>query len=540
MSSFEITTDIDLHDVQGNIIKGYGRYGFPFARYVLYRVHHQEAGRAFVEGLIPLITTSAPWTRFGDVEMGTAKPDVTTNVAFTHQGLRWLGLPEKSLLSFPQEYVMGMRPRTRILGDDHRSAPEHWDPVWLSDTDAQVAHVLVTINASTEDHREQRYERITNLVDAANGSTPGGVGVEQLVGHRTADGDDAPYQDAAALRIDGEVTAEEHFGYTDGISDPYFEDSGSYPTYVAGGGKRVRGKPADSVDGWAPLATGEFLLGHVDEADEYPAAPIPNGLASNGTYLVYRKLHQNVRTFDEFIATEGAKFGDPDLFAAKLVGRWRNGAPLVTYPTRADADRFIGELDAANRARRTGPPAERDEAKRRYYELKQHLMAFDYRDDISGTRCPVGSHVRRINPRGALEFGVDGAFQVPGALVDRRRIARRGLPYGDSTDRSRDEGDHGIIFMAIGASISRQFEFVQQQWVNYGNDFRLSNDRDPILGNQGPEGGRMLIEADPDGSQPPFFCNAVPRFVETRGGDYFFVPSLTALSRIARGDIDPT
>ncbi len=543
MGDFEIHTGIDLHDIQGNIIKGYGAYGFPFSRYVLYRVASESAGRAFVAGLIPMVTTSARWTRFGNVESGTAKPKVTTNVAFTHDGLRYLGVPEQSLLSFPDDFAMGMRPRVEILGDNGPSAADRWDPVWRSDTHAQVVHILVTINAATPDHREQRYSEITAVLDDVNAATPGGV--EQLSGHRHADGDDGVYQDGHALPgPDGQLGATEHFGYTDGISDPYFRESGSHPDYQTGGGKRVRGEPAESDAGWAALATGEFLLGHVDEADEYPAAPIPSLLAKNGTYLVFRKLHQNVHSFDEYVREQGERFGDPELFSAKLVGRWKNGAPLTTFPTQEEADAFVAELAAARQAKNhaLGTPGE-DAAKKYYYGLKKQLSAFDYREDIPGTRCPVGAHVRRANPRGALEFGVDDAFDRPGALVDRRRIARRGLPYGDSRDRSSDDGDHGIIFMAIGASISRQFEFVQQQWANYGNDFKLSNDRDPIIGNQPEDGtGRMVIEADPDDPEgkPPFICNAIPRFVETRGGDYFFVPSLTALAGIARGTIDPT
>ena len=156
----------------------------------------------------------------------------------------------------------------------------------------------------------------------------------------------------------------------------------------------------------------------------------------------------------------------------------------------------------------------------------------------------MGAHIRRINPRGALEVGKE-AFNTPGALVNRRRILRRGLPYGEVSDESRDDGDHGIIFMAINASISRQFEFVQQQWINYGNDFSLANDRDPLLGNHGVDGdgnpdGRMILEVDPKDGKPPFFCVGIPRFVETRGGDYFFVPSLTALHMLAGGIVDPT
>ena len=538
MGDFEVRTDIDLHDVQGNIIKGYGRYGFPVARYVMFRVNSERAGRAFIGRVLPMVTTSAPWTTYGNVEQGTTKPKATTNIAFTHSGLRRMALPEKALLSFPQDFAMGMRGRTAILGDDHASSPAHWDPIWKSD-DPQTVHILITINAETPDHRERRYEEILAAVEQANVRDPDGV--VQLTGHRDAHGDAAAFQDANALTDDdGRPIPKEHFGYDDGIGDPYFVDSGSYPTHVAGGGKRVRGPAADRLTGWKPIETGEFLLGHVDEADEYPVAPIPSRLAKNGTYLVYRKLHQNVATFDRYLDEQAYSVGDSELLAAKLVGRWRNGAPLTTFGTHTEADAFVAELDEANRARRSEDTSVAGPAKERYYTLKQRLMAFDYGDDIDGSRCPVGAHMRRMNPRGSLEFGVDKAYDRPGALVDRRRIVRRGLPYGNSDDRSSNDGDHGVIFMAIGASISRQFEFVQQQWANYGNDFKLANDRDPIIGNQPPAGGNMTIQAPPGGDHPPVFCRGIPRFVETRGGDYFFVPSLTALADIAAGTVDPT
>jgi hypothetical protein len=152
--------------------------------------------------------------------------------------------------------------------------------------------------------------------------------------------------------------------------------------------------------------------------------------------------------------------------------------------------------------------------------------------------------VRRANPRSALEFGRDGAFETPGAVSNRRRILRRGLPYGDSSER-RDEGEHGVIFMALNASIRRQFEFVQQQWINYGNDFQLANDKDPLLGNHGvgadgKGNGTMVVQVAKNDPKPPFICSHSPRFVETRGGEYFFMPSLTALRMIGAGSIDPT
>ena len=169
------------------------------------------------------------------------------------------------------------------------------------------------------------------------------------------------------------------------------------------------------------------------------------------------------------------------------------------------------------------------------------------------------AHIRRVNPRGSLEFNKKKAFNTPSALDNRRRVIRRGIPYGEVKDPTRDDGNHGVIILILNASINRQFEFVQQQWIQSGNDFRMANDNDPILGNHGPNDdiarakwedrndippgsgqGRMVMQADPRGDRPPFLCNEIPTFVETRGGDYFFIPSLTALQLIGDGIVDPT
>ncbi len=531
-------TRLDLHDIQGSIVKAYGRYGFPKARYVLFRVRDGVAGRHFVRALAPLVTTSAPWDAFGSVEEGTARPPATTNVAFTYHGLRELGVPRASLQSFPDEFAMGMRARRDILGDDGVSAPACWDPVWLQE---DQVHILVWINGQDDAAVERRYQKVLSLLPA------GQDGVELCVGHRGPAGRaDLPYQDACAVYADGEPTAKEHFGYTDGISNPFFKGVSSNEANVVGGGK-LTGQPTETRAGWEPLETGEFVLGHRDEAGEYPEAPIPTLLAMNGTFLVYRKLHENVGAFDAYLEEVGRGCpGGKEALAAKLAGRWRNGAPITTFPTQAEADAFGEQWLAAKVAiAKAGTREEREAAKRRFADLNTRFVAFNYDKDLEGGRCPVGAHARRANPRGALQLGKHGAFETPGAVDNRRRILRRGLPYGDSQHARNDDGDHGIIFMAINASIRRQFEFVQQQWINYGNDFRLGNDKDPIVGNHAttPEGapaGRLMIESAPDDSRPPFLCSALPRFVETRGGDYFFVPSLTALRMIGAGIIDPT
>ncbi len=529
-------TKLDLQDIQGNVIKAYPRHGLPKGRYLFYQIDDGEAGRQFLQELCPHITTSAPW---GSKAARNAPPKYTINIAFTYDGLKHLGLPQATLQSFPEEFAMGMRGRSGILGDDGPSAPARWDPIWTRE--GQV-HVFIAINAADESQLETATRVVQRLARQS------GAGVVLIRGHRgDGDADDLPFQDVSALYDDqGRPNAKEHFGYTDGISNPYFKGIMTDSSNVVGGGK-VTGGDIETEAGWEPLETGEFLLGYQDEAFEWPEAPQPPVFAANGTFLVYRKLHENVGSFDRYLQTVGQQYpGGPEELAAKLAGRWRNGAPITTFRTQSEADGFAAEWEHAKAAIASATTVEeREAAKRRFSALNRKFSAFDYTKDIAGGGCPVGAHVRRSHPRSGLEFNVDKAFQRPDALSNRRRLLRRGLPYGRSDGRRRDEDNHGIIFMSLGASIRRQFEFVQQQWINYGNDFRLGNDKDPLAGNHGladsPEGaGRAVIEGDPDRKAPPFFCANLPRFVETRGGDYFFVPSMTALRMIADGDVDPT
>ena len=321
-------------------------------------------------------------------------------------------------------------------------------------------------------------------------------------------------QDAASI-VDaaGKVTLKEHFGYTDGFGNPDY--AGVCRATQPGQGKLVGGK-------WEPLATGELLLGHADEAGELPVAPIPHLLAANGTFMVYRKLHQKVGTFRHFLDTWAAHYGAGDAparekLASKFIGRWRDGTPVELSPDQPQ----YGLTQDPNRS-----------------------TAFTYSSDPDGARCPLGAHVRRVHPRDAFGF--------EGRLVDRRRITRRGMPYGPYADEfellsdfdpaEMDKVDRGVIFMALNASLSRQFEFVQQQWINYGNDAHLGNEKDLLIGNHSATDGRQeraMIQGNQSPANPPLLLSGLPNFVELRGGDYFFLPSVTGLGMLALGLVDP-
>ena len=457
---------IDVSDIQGFVLKG---YNFPRARYLLVELLHHEAARDFVKGLLPGVTTGERW----DIDK---KPTSTVNLGFTHEGLVRLQLPLASLLSFPVEFQQGMKARAEILYDTGKNAPAHWDPAWNEDR----VHAWLAVNARTAEALEERCAAIQRLMTGT-----GGASLVQA-------------QDACAIYSNGKPSAQEHFGYTDGFGNPDFE--GAERECVPGQGKLA------SDGRWEPLATGEFLLGYADEAGELPVAPIPHLLGRNGTFMVYRKLHQNVATFRNYLDEKGKLYGGGrEKLAAKFVGRWRDGTPLELSP---------------------------DEPNPAIVADKNRNTDFTYGGDPAGVRCPIGAHLRRSHPRDAFGFH--------GGLITRRRIMRRGLPYGEYVPEGqpvRDQDERGIVFMALNASIFRQFEFVQQQWIEYGNDSHQGNDKDLLTGNHDGT-GKLIVQGTTDPKNPPFVCGGLPGFVELRGGDYFFIPSLTALAMIATGTVD--
>jgi Dyp-type peroxidase family len=275
----------------------------------------------------------------------------------------------------------------------------------------------------------------------------------------------------------------EQFGFRDGISQPAIEASamsGSNPQ-----------EP--------PIKAGEFVLGYLDEAGRVAPVPQPEVLGRNGSYIAFRKLHQDVAAFRRFLAQHSNSAEDQEWLAAKMGGRWRSGAPLAPAPDRDDPE--LG-VDLARR---------------------NDFLYYD--DDHNGYKVPRGAHIRRMNPRDALK---DEAV-----LVRRRRILRRGLAYGPPLPEGMTEDDgaeRGVVFLFVCADVGRQFEFVQTEWLNPGTFIGAPAEKDPVIGpNDGT--GIFTIPKQPIRRR----LQGLPQFVTVRGGEYFFLPGLRALRWLAEG-----
>jgi Dyp-type peroxidase family len=445
-------TALDLPRIQGFVVRG---YKLPYAGYMFLRIDDVAEAAAWIAEITEDVQTAAPWS---------CKPDSGVNLAFSYAGLCALGLPDAGLAGFPEEFRKGMAARAKLLGDDAESSPELWEKPFGT----PEVHVLVMISAMTPQALEAHDRQLRSRI-------------EQTPGLRIV-------YDQFGAALEGGT---EHFGFADGFAQPSIEGSGVRA--LPGQGAVVRG------GGWRPIRAGEFILGYPDEEGALPPAPPPAELSTNGSYLVYRKLHQDTATFRKRLAQAAKAYpGGEELLAAKIVGRWRDGTPLALSPERPD------------------PAIVADE---------ERYNAFGYGADPDGLACPLGAHVRRANPRDSMPF--------EGKLVNRHRLIRRGIPYGEPLPAGfEDDGrDRGVIFMCLQASIARQFEFVQSEWLNRGNVFGLGEDQDVLLGPQDCRGtAKMTVPGD-----TPHLLGPLPRLVTVKGGEYFFVPGTNGLQFIAAG-----
>lgn len=428
---------LELDDIQRGVLSPRPT---PYAAtYLVFRIDDRDQGRELMRRAGTAATSAAD----------TSSPlgDTWVSVAVTHWGLRALGVPRSSLDSFAWEFRQGMAARARALHDEGASAPRHWEaPLGTHDV-----HVVIAAVAPDPPRLEEAIDRARSAYDRL----PGVTAIWR--------------QDCYAL-----PSEKEHFGYLDGVSHPAVEGSG------IPGSNRLE----------VPLKSGEFILGRPDELGG-SAAPEPAVLGRNGSYAAFRKLHQDVAAFRRYLKDSSTTAQDEELIAAKIMGRWRGGAPLALAPEHDD------------------PALGADPLRRNTFFYEQ--------EDPTGFTTPRGCHIRRANPRDASVAGE----------VRLHRMIRRGAVYGPPLPDGvlEDDGvDRGLMFAFIGAHPGRQFEFVQSEWMNDGVFFGDGHTKDPVVGAADGQ-TRYTVPRRPVRRR----LAPLPRFVVTRGGEYCFLPSLSAL-----------
>jgi Dyp-type peroxidase family len=429
---------LELDDIQSGVLRPRPT---PFAAtYIILRMDDPKAGRELMRRLSTVVASANHPT--------SPTRDTWVSVSLSFAGLKALGVPQSSLDSFSPQFRQGMAARARALGDVGNSSPSNWEaPLGSSDV-----HVVLTAISPDAEHLETALNRAR-------------AAYRELVGI------------TAIWRQDCHVRPGEReaFGFRDGIGHPAIEGSG-----IPGSNPHER-----------PLKAGEFVLGYPDELGDTPSIPQPEVLGRNGSYVAFRKLHQRVAAFRCYLKENSSSPEQEELLAAKMMGRWRSGAPLALCPLHDDPE--------------LGPDPHRNNN-------------FLFKDDDSiGYKTPPGCHIRRMNPRDADIAGV--------ARI--HRMIRRGTSYGPELPEGvlEDDGaDRGLMFAFIGANLGRQFEFVQSEWMQDSAFFGGSPGKDPVAG--AADGtGTFDVPRRPVRLR----LNSLPNFVVTRGGEYCFLPSLRAL-----------
>lgn len=471
-------------DDQLKAIQGFGIGGFKkdHQELLFLRFPNADAGKQFVAWTGPQVANAWETTSFNALfdeikaRTNTEPLEATwTALMISAAGFVTLGVPTTDLPAGEgtNAFNQGMAARSAQIGDTRPGdAPGSWRAPFQPGAGVHAA--VVVASDDPEDLAGQ---------------------VEAIANQAAAFGCEVVFQEAGAT-LPPPLTGHEHFGFRDGLSQPAIADFDTPPA------------PSEPP----AVAPGEFVLGFAD----HTGAPATAGpLWQNGSFVVFRRLTQDVAAFRTQATADvpGANpVESPELLAAQMVGRWPSGAPLELNPASDPGPAGISN-------------------------------AFQYgaNGDNDGQKCPVWAHIRKANPRDEATPG--GAADDPGL----HRMLRRGIPFGPPlpSEATADDGlERGLHFFCVVTDLNRQFEFIQAQWLNspnfptgtpkptqpsqYGPPAQgPPNGPDPVVGEHDDGVDCVLVQAS--GSHPFPLPTQV---VHVTAGEYFFLPSISALTQI--------
>lgn len=500
-------------EVQGGILKSQGSAAQPVVHgaLLLFTIRDSAGARRFVSQIDP---------HFADGAGSTPTDGLYRNLALTADGLLRLGLDHQVVDCFPKEFREGMEQRSGIIGDMRENHPRNWilpernGPVLTGQVPAGTALPRVEL-------------REVDLVIQLRSTNPDRAALEAEARRLAALAGAGASLEAVEWMLGGHGEGDgyfrDHFGYLDGISQPRPVLPGQ-PAGLA----RDRVKPGEVLAGYGN-DRGDAAPGpYASLADERsgPRAAAQD-LQRNGTYLVLRKIGEDVERFNQWLtraagpiaAQLGIDAGAAQaLLKAAIMGRDQAGRPLAK-PDSPD------------------------------------LNDFDYGEDGTGQRCPYAAHIRRANPRRIVPGGglppASQAETQTRAEFDRPspRLLRRAMLFGDP---AQGPARAGLMFMAYNASIAEQYEVIQR-WLNGGNSTDVAGaNNDPLTG-VGPKDAPAVfqfIASDATGKPqvvraelPLFTPGAAPvghadpgrhPFTPLHWGLYLFVPSRSALAALGQ------
>lgn len=494
---------IEINDIQGNSLAGFNK---DFQDLLFLKITQPDTAKKWIRDLVPQISSLNEVLRFNNLFKslrvrlnGEDPPGLAAtwvNVAFTFEGLKKLIPEEAEHFKKDEAFSQGMAARSKVLDDrlDHQN--------WVIGGPTNLPDLLLIVASDTEDLLNQRISSIKESLKV-NG------GLELI------------HEENGRTLMDTNKPGHEHFGYKDGISQPGIRGLKSdkqedflTARLIDPNDERAQrfSKPGEPL-----IWPGQFVLGYQKQNKEDLIQPDPDsdtlaGLpdwARNGSFLVFRRLQQDVAAFNKFVENMSTEAGmKSDLLGAKLIGRWKSGAPLIKAKEEDNPPIGNDEFTSNHFSYANPEPA----IKLTQAVGNQEIPGVE--GDSEGKICPFAAHIRKLNPR-----------DVRSAEFNRTKmLLRRGIPYGKSFELAPDE-ERGLLFMTYQASIKDQFEFMQQAWAN-NIDFPSSGaGEDPIVGqkdNDDEKHSFKLPEKDKS-------LNFIQEWVTMTGGAYFFQPSIKAL-----------